>query len=83
MNQAFLDLIASFADLVALSHNKFKKPTMVGYGPMVIRNGYHPVVSKMRLQRLHGSFIANDLSISNLENFQIVLGANGSGKVSV
>jgi DNA mismatch repair ATPase MutS len=76
-------MLASFADLVALSNDNYVKPTVIEHGPMVIRNARHPVISKMRLQRLQGRFVANDVLLSDVENFQIIMGANGAGKVTL
>ncbi|KAJ1417315.1 muts domain V-domain-containing protein, partial [Ochromonadaceae sp. CCMP2298] len=77
---AMLDMLSSFADLVALSPHPFTRPVMTPEGPIVIKAGRHPVVSTIATHQLASSFISNDLFLSPLENMHIVTGPNGSGK---
>jgi DNA mismatch repair protein MutS len=79
--QAILDMLVSFADVVALSTESYVRPILMEAGPMIIRNGRHPIVCKLPIQRLNGLFVPNDILISDLERFQIITGPNGSGKV--
>jgi DNA mismatch repair protein MSH4 len=78
-----LDLLVSFADLIALSSDTFVRPKLTSGGSLTIQSGRHPVVSVNRLQQLGQSFIPNDININEYQNFQVITGANGSGKVSV
>lgn len=76
-----LDMLTSFADLVALSPHPYTRPMIHADGPIVVKAGRHPVVSTLSLQQLTSSFVANDLFMSPLENLHVVTGPNGAGKV--
>jgi DNA mismatch repair ATPase MutS len=77
-----LDLLVSFADLIALSSDTFVRPKLTSSGGLTIHSGRHPVVSANRLQQLGQPFVPNDININEYQNFQVITGANGSGKVS-
>ena len=74
-------MLTSFADLVALSPHPFTRPVIQSDGPIVVKAGRHPVISVLPMQQLASSFVANDLFLSPLENFHVITGPNGSGKV--
>lgn len=74
-------MLASFADLVALSPHPYTRPILQPDGPLVVKAGRHPVISTLPQQQLASSFVANDLFLSPLENLHIITGPNGSGKV--
>jgi DNA mismatch repair ATPase MutS len=80
MVQALLDMLTSFADLVALSPHPFSRPVLKADGPMVVKAGRHPVISCQSVQQLASSFVANDLFMSPLDNMHVITGPNGSGK---
>lgn len=73
---ALLDVLLSFADLVALSQLPYTRPVLKRSGPMVIQKGRHPIVE--RAQKQH--FIENDTFLSPLSNFVVITGFNGAGK---
>lgn len=78
---ALLDMLTSFADLVALCPHPYTRPIITDDGPLVIKSGRHCIISKLGRQQLFSSsFVANDTFLSPLENFQIITGSNGSGK---
>jgi DNA mismatch repair protein MSH4 len=78
---ALLDMLTSFADLVALCPHPYTRPIITEDGPLVIKSGRHCIISKLGRQQLFSSsFVANDTFLSPLENFQIITGSNGSGK---
>lgn len=79
--KALLDMLTSFADLVALCPHPYTRPVITGDGPIVVKSGRHPVISTLPLQQLTSSFVANDLFLSPLENVHIITGPNGAGKV--
>ena len=79
---ALLDMLCSFADLVALSSDSFVRPELVYDGSLKIRGGRHLAVSRLQAfaSRGEGSFVANDCTIGEDAKFVIVTGPNGSGK---
>lgn len=79
--QALLDMLTSFADLVALSPHPFVRPVLSEGGPTVVQAGRHPVVSCLQVQQMASSFVASDLLISPPDNLHVITGPNGSGKV--
>lgn len=74
-------MLSAFADLVALSPHTFTRPQLQTEGPLVVKEGRHPVISTLRAHTFASSFVANDAFISPLENVHIITGPNGSGKV--
>ena len=77
-----LDMLTSFADLVALSPHPFTRPVIKADGPIVVKAGRHPVICTLHIQQLSSSFVANDLFLSPLENLHVITGPNGAGKVN-
>lgn len=80
--KALLDMLTSFADLIALSTDTFSRPLLVENGPLQIRSGRHPIVSVCRSNSLGLPFIPNDTDLKEDEQFLLITGINGSGKVS-
>ena len=79
---ALLDMICSFADLVALSNDSFVRPELTQEGDLKIKGGRHLATSRLQAftSRGEGSFVPNDCVISEDAKFIIVTGPNGSGK---
>jgi DNA mismatch repair protein MSH4 len=75
---ALLDMLGSFADMVACSPLVFTRPHVkeAEDGPLLIDGGRHPVMSS--LQPLH--FVENGVFLNSVQSFQVVSGVNGAGK---
>ena len=71
---ALVDMLVSFADLVAFSPLPFTRPVLKIDGPMVIRRGRHLIVESSQKQH----FVENDTFISALKNVQIITGKERS-----
>ncbi len=76
---ALLDMLISFADLVALSPMKFVRPTVTATGPLVIEQGRHPIIAVLNVKH-NTSFVPNNVFLSSTDNMQVITGANGAGK---
>lgn len=76
-------MLTSFADLIALSTDTYSRPLLVEIGPLQIRSGRHPIVSICRSSSLELPFIPNDTDLKEDEQFLLITGINGSGKVSL
>lgn len=74
-------MLCSFADVVSLSPHTFVRPVLQYEGPLVVKEGYHPVIVNMSIQQMKSSFVPNDFFMSPLDNMRIISGPNGSGKV--
>jgi len=90
---AMLDMLCSFADIVAISPQQFTRPIIKANGPLVIREGRHPIMSARRQRGDSAaaasaatpainifSYISNDCYLCPSSSFQVVSGPNGSGK---
>jgi DNA mismatch repair protein MSH4 len=91
---ALLDMLVSFADLVALDLNVFSRPALSESGPIVIKGGRHPIICSLpNVHHQHASassqqlqaggsssFVPNDVFLNPAENFCIITGPNGAGK---
>lgn len=77
---ALLDMVISFADLVALSSSVYSRPVLKDDGPMLLKSARHPTASISLLQQISSTFIPNDFYINEIENFLVITGPNGSGK---
>lgn len=75
---ALLDMLGSFADMVASSPLVFSRPRIkeADDGPLLIDRGRHVVMST--LQPLH--FVENGVFLNSVQSFQVVSGVNGAGK---
>lgn len=75
---ALIDMLCSFADLVALSPLPFTRPLLKTDGPLVVHSGRHPVVSVLQKT----GFVANDCFLGEPPHpsMLVVSGPNGSGK---
>ncbi|KAI5480588.1 DNA mismatch repair protein MSH4 [Pseudohyphozyma bogoriensis] len=71
---AMLDMLASFADVS--TKNNYVRPEFTD--TLAIKSGRHPLHEQFRLG--DGSFVPNDTYASDAASFQIVGGANMSGK---
>lgn len=74
-------MICCFADVVAFNPQSYVRPILLNEGPLVIKNGRHPIISVIPTQQLQGSFVPNDSLITDIESCLIITGPNGSGKV--
>jgi len=70
-----LDVLASFAEAAGLYG--YVKPVVKDEGPIVIRDGRHPVLERVLPP---GSFVPNDLVLSDDERVLIITGPNMGGK---
>ena len=77
---ALLDMLASFADVVALSPHPHSRPVLLPAGPLVIKAGRHAVLGAQNSQCRTESFVENDTYLDRASNVQIVTGPNGCGK---
>ncbi len=79
---ALLDMLCSFADLVALGSDLFVRPELTEEGDLKIKGGRHLATSRLQAfsSRGEGSFVANDCVINEDSKCIIVTGPNGSGK---
>ncbi len=73
---ALLDLLFSFATLVTVS-NEYVRPEFSTNGPIAIKAGRHPILEKNGARNF---FVPNDTYLTESSNFQILTGANMSGK---
>ncbi len=73
---ALLDVLLSFAALVAASDGAYCKPEMRSSGGITIVNGRHPVIEKLSTT----PFVANTLHLGPLSNLLLITGANCTGK---
>ncbi|ORY84089.1 muts domain V-domain-containing protein, partial [Leucosporidium creatinivorum] len=71
---AMLDMLASFADIS--SKNNYVRPEWTD--TLAIKAGRHPLIEQFRAN--DGSFVPNDTYASTTSSFQIITGANMSGK---
>jgi DNA mismatch repair protein MSH4 len=74
---ALLDMLSSFAELVAGSHAVYCRPVPQASGPLVIKSGRHPLLADMKAYRT--PFVANDTFMSE-GDFLVVSGSNGAGE---
>jgi DNA mismatch repair protein MSH4 len=75
---ALLDMIQSFATLIAYTPHPYTRPKIQTSGPLVISAGRHPIISMLPSQS--SSFVGNDTYLDKSDNMLIITGANGSGK---
>ena len=73
---AEIDVLAAFAERALAC--RYVRPTMTAAGPLVVREGRHPVVE---LLPESGRFVPNDVLLDNVENqLLIITGPNMAGK---
>lgn len=73
---AELDVLAAFAERALTC--RYVRPTMTAAGPLVVRDGRHPVVE---LLPESGRFVPNDVLLDNVDNqLLIITGPNMAGK---
>lgn len=70
---AELDVLASFAETAERNH--FTRPKLNEKRGISIKNGRHPVVESLR-----GSFVGNDVCLSDKTSFIVLTGPNMAGK---
>lgn len=75
---AALDVACSFAELVETEPVTYTRPGLAEEGPLVIKQGRHPITSQQG-----EAFVPTDVMASRFTNFQIVTGANGAGKTTL
>lgn len=73
---AELDVLATFAERALTC--RYIRPTMTAAGPLIVRDGRHPVVE---LLPESGRFVPNDVLLDNVDNqLLIITGPNMAGK---
>ena len=69
---ALLDMMQSFATLIAYSPHPYTRPVVKTSGPMVIKSGRHPIISMLPSQET--TFVANDTYLDKHDNMIIITG---------
>ena len=69
---ALLDMIQSFATLIAYTPHPYNRPLIRTSGPLIIRSGRHPIISMLPSQE--STFVSNDTFLDKNNNMLILTG---------